>query len=77
MNLDSIQLQNQGALLLFKVGFVIIFLGVEIFLLVLHKQVRSMNTIITQPDMFPYLQIFMIVLEIITILLILLTLVIL
>lgn len=70
-------MQSQGGPLLIKTGFVVILLLMEIFLLVLHKQIRSMNAIVTQPDMFPYLQSFTILLEIITVVLILVTLVIL
>lgn len=70
-------MQSQGGPLLIKTGFVVILLLMEIFLLVLHKQIRSMNAIVTQPDMFPYLQSFTILLEIIIVVLILVTLVIL
>lgn len=64
MNLDFVVLQTQGVFFLFKIGFGAILVLFELFLLVLHKQIRSMNTILTQPDMFPYLQVFAIFLEI-------------
>ena len=70
-------LQTTGASLLLKGGFLAILVLFELFLFVLHKQIRSMNTIITQPDMFPYLQTFAIFLEIAVVVLIIVTLVVL
>lgn len=59
MNLNPLVfVQNQGLALIFKVGFLVILGMIELFLVVVLKQIRSMNTIVTQPDMFPYLQTF-------------------
>lgn len=53
-------LQQQGVALMFKIGFLVILSLLELFLLVVLKQIRSMNTIVAQPDLFPYLQTFVI-----------------
>lgn len=59
MNPDILQLvQHNGLALLFKSGFLLLVLMMFFFLLVLYKQIRSMNKILTQPDLFPYLQLF-------------------
>ncbi len=64
MNLNFLALQTLGLSLLLKIGFGSILVLFELFLFILHKQIRSMNTILTQPDMFPYLQTFAIFLQI-------------
>ena len=53
-----VQLQTHGGLFIFKIGFLIILIMVALFLFVVRTQIRSMNTIVTQPDMFPYLEAF-------------------
>ncbi|HYK07995.1 MAG TPA: DUF5657 family protein [Candidatus Eisenbacteria bacterium] len=53
-----LQLQTQGGIFIFKIGFLIILGMVGLFLFVIRNQIRSMNTIVTQPDMFPYLEAF-------------------
>lgn len=53
-----LQLQTQGGIFLFKIGFLIVLIMVALFLFVVRSQIRSMNTIVTQPDMFPYLEAF-------------------
>lgn len=68
---------HTGITLFFKVGFLIIIGMVAILLLVVLNQIRSMNTIITQPDLFPFLQAFVLLLELAIIALFLATLVIL
>lgn len=52
----SIALQNPFLVFIFKVGFLILLLLFVLFLLVILKQIRSMNTIITQPNLFPIIQ---------------------
>lgn len=70
-------LQTQGASLILKIGFVAILLLVGTFLFVVLKQIRAMNKIVTQPDMFPYLHSFVLFLGLCTLALIILTIVIL
>lgn len=53
-----LQLQTNGGILIFKIGFLVVLGMVGIFLFVVLTQIRSMNTIVTQPDMFPYLEAF-------------------
>lgn len=68
MNSDLITtFQQHGVALLFKIGFLIILVLFFAFLTVVLKQIRSMNTIVTQPDLFPYLQSFALGLIIITV----------
>lgn len=69
--------QTQGASILLKISFSAIFILIGLFLFVVLNQIRAMNRIVTQPDMFPYLQSFVIFLGICDILLIVVTLVIL
>lgn len=64
MNLDFVGLSTVGLSLLVKIGIGAILVLFELFLFVLSQQIRSMNTILTQPDMFPYLQMFAIFLQI-------------
>ena len=54
-NLSTIA-QNSSILLIFKIGSLIIIAFYVLFLLVILKQIRSMNTIIAQPDLFPIIQ---------------------
>ena len=70
-------LQTHGGTLLIKFSFVVLLLLVGAFLFVVLNQIRAMNRIVTQPDMFPYLQSFVIFLEICTLALIVVTIVIL
>lgn len=64
MNLNQFfAIQTIGVALFFKVGFLIVVAMVGLLLLIVIKQIRSMNTIITQPDLFPFLQAFVILLE--------------
>lgn len=42
--------------LVFKIGILVILAMYTLFLLVILKQIRSMNTIITQPNLFPIIQ---------------------
>ncbi|HSD98943.1 MAG TPA: DUF5657 family protein [Patescibacteria group bacterium] len=70
-------LQTQGASLVLKIGLVAVLFLVGIFLFVVLKQIRAMNRIVTQPDMFPYLHSFVLFLGLCTIALIILTIVIL
>lgn len=59
MNLSNWQaLQTTGIHIISKLGFLVILFFVLIFLLVVFKQIRSMNKIVTQDDLFPYLEIF-------------------
>lgn len=69
--------QTQGAAILLKTSFTIILVFIELFLFVVLNQIRAMNRIVTQPDMFPYLQSFVLFLGICGIVLIVVTLVIL
>ena len=78
MNLNQFfAIQTVGVALFFKVGFLIVISMVAVLLLIVLKQIRSMNTIITQPDLFPFLQAFVLLLELSVIALFLATLVIL
>ena len=70
-------LQTQGGILLLKISFLILFVLLGAFLFVVLSQIRAMNRIVTQPDMFPYLQWFVIFLGICTAALVVMTLVIL
>lgn len=68
MNLNTfLFLQQNAGLILFKAGFLLVLFMVGIFLLVVLKQIRSMNTIVTQPDLFPYLESYVIFLELCTV----------
>jgi hypothetical protein len=59
MNPEQIlQLQTHGGIFIFKIGFLVVLAMVGLFLFVVRNQIRSMNTIVTQPDMFPYLEAF-------------------
>lgn len=59
MNLNQLTLiQTSGLSLILKASILIVLGGMEVFLFVVLSQIRSMNTIVTQPDMFPYLQSF-------------------
>lgn len=59
MNPENIQsLQANGLHILFKSGFLLLVIMFFLFLLVVYKQIRSMNKILTQPDLFPYLELF-------------------
>jgi hypothetical protein len=70
MNLSQLTfVQNHAVLFLFKTGFLTVFVLFFFFLLVVIKQIRSMNTIVTQPDLFPYLEIFSFFLVMTTVLL--------
>lgn len=54
---DAASIANNPAFLfILKIG-VVVLLGLYIlFLLVIVKQIRSMNTIVTQPNLFPIIQ---------------------
>lgn len=70
MNLSQLVfLQNHAVIFLFKTGFLTILILFFFFLLIVIKQIRSMNTIVTQPDLFPYLEIFSFFLVMTTVLL--------
>lgn len=69
--------QTQGGILLLKFAFVSLLILIVLFLFVVLNQIRAMNRIVTQPDMFPYLQSFVIFLGICAMALIVVTLVIL
>ncbi|HXS15477.1 MAG TPA: DUF5657 family protein [Candidatus Saccharimonadales bacterium] len=70
MNLSEFTfLQNHAVVFLFKTGFLTVLVLFFFFLLIVIKQIRSMNTIVTQPDLFPYLEIFSFFLVTVTILL--------
>jgi len=57
LNIDQLAaMQSVGANFVIKAVFLTILASMEILLFILHKQLHSMNTIVTQPDMFPYLQ---------------------
>jgi len=42
--------------LLFKIGILSLIFLYLLFLLIVLKQVKAMNTTVTQPDLFPFLQ---------------------
>lgn len=78
MNLDILTfIQTQGVAFTFKVGMLVVLTLFILFQIVVVKQVRSMNTIITQPDLFPYLQSFIFFVLTVTVMLFLISLVIL
>lgn len=52
----SLALHNPFIAQIFKYGMLLLLGLFALFLLVILKQIRSMNTIITQPDLFPILQ---------------------
>lgn len=57
MNLDLFYyLQTHGFELAFKVSFLIILVLFLFFLFVVFKQIRSMNTVVAQPDAYPILR---------------------
>jgi len=68
MNLATfLFLQQNVGVILFKTGFLLALFMIGIFLLVVQKQIRSMNTIVTQPDLFPYLESYVLFLELCTV----------
>lgn len=63
MNLDQLTfLQTQGVHYAFKFGILALLLLFAVFLMIVLKQIKSMNTIVTQPDLFPILQFFNLIL---------------
>lgn len=52
----SVALHNLFLVQIFKYGILVLLGLFALFLLVILKQIRSMNTIITQPDLFHILQ---------------------
>lgn len=67
MNHDILTLiQTQGIHFAFKIGILAIFLLFAVFLFVVMRQIKSMNAIVTQSDLFAFLQFFNLLLIIAT-----------
>lgn len=49
-------IQNDAVHFAFKYGFLTILVLFVLFLIVALRQIRALNTIVTQPDLFPLLQ---------------------